>query len=87
MLHDIKCSDCQACYISEIGTNLIMRRTEHKRATRAKASHWMSATSSLHKRNNADGRTSNRQTSFENSVRRCITLSIEGTHEKRTQNV
>ena len=33
-VYKIKCSDCQASYIGEIGRNLNTRLTEHKRATR-----------------------------------------------------
>ena len=33
-VYKIKCCDCQASYIGEIGRNLSTRLTEHKRATR-----------------------------------------------------
>ena len=31
-VHKIKCCDCQASYIGEIGRNLSTRLTEHKRS-------------------------------------------------------
>ena len=33
-VYKIKCCDCQGTYIGEIGRNLIMQLTEHKRSTR-----------------------------------------------------